>query len=198
VGVSPERRDWPGWAEWPACGRTRRGWNQLVDRAVAVNWDAYEIYNPGVSGPLWSVPRQEARLAYDRLMDAKPERIELLRRLLAANGIVLSTTDEGIQEVNHWFLAFVEGDPNDPGRLLPAWYSVVNDIALWIGEVIIERCPSVHWQFFTSGTKDVSYQRHTLMGFANVRSPGRLSTQAVSGPPKRENERENGQLTEDF
>jgi hypothetical protein len=28
-----------------------------------------------------------------------------------------------------------------PGRLLPVWYSVVNDVALFLGDVMIQRFP---------------------------------------------------------
>jgi hypothetical protein len=130
-----------------------------------MNWDEYEIYDPGVFAPLNTLPRAEARAAFDKLMREKTQRIEILRRLMSANGVHLSRTDEGIQDLNDWFRATIEPDPAKPGRLLPDWYSVVNDIALFLGEVITERCPGLRWQFFTWGKKDVAYQHHVLMGF---------------------------------
>jgi hypothetical protein len=51
---------------------------------------------------------------------------------------------------------------------LPEWYSVVNDVALFLGDVILERCPGLRWEFFTGGKKDVAYQRHVIMGFSRV------------------------------
>jgi len=77
------------------------------------------------------------------LMEAKPARIEMLRRLLRANRVELSSTDEGIQDLNDWFRANVEPDTEAPGRVLPDWYSVVNDAALFLGEAMIERCPGL-------------------------------------------------------
>ncbi len=135
---------------------------------MSVNWDGYEIYDPGVYGPLQTLPRAEARRAFDRLMKAKPARIEMLRQLLGANGVELSSTDEGIQSLNDWFRASVEADPEAPGRLLPDWYSVVNDVALFLGDVMIERCPGLRWEFFTWGKKNLSYQRHVIMGFSRM------------------------------
>ncbi len=32
-------------------------------------------------------------------------------------------------------------------------------------------CPGLRWEFFTWGKKDVSYQRHVIMGFSRVPSP---------------------------
>lgn len=130
-----------------------------------MNWGDYGIYDPGVVGPLNTLPRAEARRAFDRLMDQKAARIEMLGRLMRANGVELSGTDEGIQDLNDWFRVNVQPDPANPGRLLPDWYSVVNDVSLFLGEVIIERCPSLRWEFFTGGKKDVAYQHHVIMGF---------------------------------
>jgi hypothetical protein len=55
--------------------------------------------------------------------------------------------------------------PQRPGSLLPDWYSVVNDVALFLGDVMIERHPNLHWEFFTWGKKNASYQRPVIMGF---------------------------------
>lgn len=139
--------------------------------AVSMNWDDYEIYNPAVFGPLHTLPRADARRAFRRLMEAKPERVSMLRRLLRASGVELSGTDTAIQNLNDWFLANVEADPENPGRLLPEWYSATNDIALFLGDVIIERCPGLHWEFYIWGKKDVSYQRPVIMGFRRVTNP---------------------------
>jgi len=108
-----------------------------------MNWGGYEIYNPGVFGPLPSLSRADARRAYDRRMETKPERIGILRPLVAANGIRLAATDVGIQELNDWFRANIESDPDHPGRLLPEWYSVVNDVAPFLGDVMLQRCPGL-------------------------------------------------------
>jgi hypothetical protein len=136
-----------------------------------MNWDGYEIYHPGVFGPLDTLPRAEARQAFRQLMQAKPGRIEMLGRLLNANGVELAGTDAGIHDLNDWFLANVEADPGKPGRLLPVWSSVVNDAALFLGDVMIQRCPALHWEFFTRGKKNASYQRHVIMGFTQVLNP---------------------------
>jgi hypothetical protein len=136
-----------------------------------MNWDGYEIYHPGVFGPLNTLPRGEARRAFNALMEAKSARIEMLRRLLKANGVELASTDAAIQDLNDWFRANVQADPSKPGRLLPEWYSVVNDVALFLGDVMIERCPGLRWEFFTWGKKNVSYQRHVIMGFGQVPEP---------------------------
>ncbi|WP_322778621.1 hypothetical protein [Frankia sp. Cas4] len=132
---------------------------------MSIDWDGYEIYHPGVFGPLNTLPRREARQAFVRLMEAKPARIVMLGRLLKANGVELGTDDAAIQDLNDWFRAGVQGDPDKPGRLLPDWYSVVNDVGLFLGDVMIERHPNLRWEFFTWGKKNVSYQHHVIMVF---------------------------------
>ena len=107
-----------------------------------------------------TLPRAEARQAFDRLMRAKPARIDMLRRLLKANAVRLDGTDAAIQDLNDWFYVNVEPDPRNPGRLLPDWYSVVNDIGLFLGDVLIERHPNLRWEVFTRGKKNVSSVRY--------------------------------------
>lgn len=140
-------------------------------RTVTMDWDGYEIYDPKVAGPLSTLPRAEARGAFDRLMSEKRARIEMLGRLLKANGVELRSSDIGVQELNDWFITNVEADPTSPGRLLPDWYSVVNDVALFLGDVMIERSPGLNWAFFTGGRRDVAYQRHVIMGFRGLPNP---------------------------
>jgi len=133
--------------------------------AVSIDWDDYELYDPGVAGPVKTLPRADARKAFTRCMETKGARIEILRRLLKANGIELGTEDAAIQDLNDWFFANVEPDLEQPGRLAPAWYSVVHDVAVFLGEVMIERHPNLHWEFFTWGKTNVAYQKHVIMGF---------------------------------
>jgi hypothetical protein len=133
-----------------------------------VSWDNYEVFDQGAPGPLSELPRTEARRAYDRLMRAKDDRIELLLRLLAADSVdVISRTDGAIQDLNDWFYDHVEPDPKRPGRLLSEWNSVAVDIALFLGDVMIERHPHLNWDFFTWGRKNAAYQHAVIMGFRN-------------------------------
>ena len=135
---------------------------------MTVDWGDYEPFDPGVDRPLHELPRHEAKAAYDRVMAAKDQRVDALRDLLWRNGIDLHRTDAGIQHVNDWFRAEVEPSPTNSSRLRSTWYSVVNDLALWLGDVIIGRAPNVHWTFFDKGAKDVAFQRHVLVGFSKV------------------------------
>lgn len=137
---------------------------------MSVVWGTYVPFDPGVDRPLHEVSRREARAAFDRLMDAKADRIEELRRLLDDNGVHLSADNAGLQSLNDWFRNEVEGH-TESGRLLPRWYSVVNDVALFIGDVIIDRCLGVSWVMFDHGKRDAAYQRHVLMGFGGVPNP---------------------------
>jgi hypothetical protein len=135
-----------------------------------MNWDDYVIYDPGIDRPPQELPRKEARAAFDRLMDARHERVALLRKLAAVNGVDIDA-DDGVQQLNDWFVASVKASPSNPKRLEPRWYSVVNDIGLFLGELAIAQSGGkLRWEFFTAGKKDLSYHRHVIMGF-NVPNP---------------------------
>lgn len=133
---------------------------------MTVNWEDYQIYDPGTRGPLHELSRRDARAAFERLMQAKQSRIRMLQRLAKSNGFELDGSDGSIQDLNDWFRREVAADPDREGRLEGRWYSVVNDIALYLGDLMIERNPRLRWDFFTGGRKDASFQRHALVGFA--------------------------------
>jgi hypothetical protein len=133
---------------------------------MSIDWDGYEVYHPGVTAPLQTVPRVEAQRAYQRCMETKAARIEMLRRLLGTSGVELRDDDASVQRLNDWFFDNVEPDPNHPGWLLPEWYSVVHDVGVYVGDVIIGRHANLHWEFFTWGKRNVSYQRPVIMGFS--------------------------------
>ena len=133
---------------------------------MSFEWGDYEPYSPGILGPPNALPRAEARGAFKRCMETKPDRLVLLSRLLMVNGVELGTSDAAIQDLNDWFSTNVESDPERPGRLLPNWYSVVHDIALFLGDVMIERHANLYWEFFTWGKTNASFQRHVIMGFS--------------------------------
>jgi hypothetical protein len=132
---------------------------------MSVNWDDYEPFDPGVGQPLHELPRSEARAVYERMMAAKPERIEMLKGLLAVNGIDLDGTDEAVQAMNDWFRAELEPNPRDPGEPARLWSGVAYDIGLYLGDLLIERAPALEWRFFDKGKRDLSYQHPVIMGF---------------------------------
>jgi hypothetical protein len=48
---------------------------------------------------------------------------------------------------------------------LPEWYSIAGDIGLFLGDLMIERHPILHWEFFTWGKSSIAYQQPVIMGF---------------------------------
>lgn len=137
---------------------------------MPVDWGDYRSFDPGVDRPLHEVSRREAREHFERLMAEKPARKQALAELLARNGVELDRSERSLRELGEWFCDNVEPDPRDPERLAPRWYAVVNDIALYLGDILIERRPGLRWELFTAGDRDMSYQRPVIMGF-NVSNP---------------------------
>lgn len=134
---------------------------------MSMNWDGYVPFDPGVTRPLHEVTKREARGAFQRLMAAKEERIAALWQLLKQNGVALSSE----VALNNSFRSEVEGD-RATGRLLPIWYGVVNDLALFLGDAIVATSPeNLKWVMFDKGSRDVAFQRHVIMGFSRVANP---------------------------
>lgn len=137
---------------------------------MAIDFSEYVCFDPGVDRPLDQVTRAEAKAHFNLVMEQKEERITQLKALVAKSGITLTGTDKSIQQLNDWFFKHVEPSPTDTDSLKPIWYSVVNDISLFLGELVIRRSEGkLRWELFTYGKRDVSYQRPVLMGFTKVK-----------------------------
>lgn len=131
-----------------------------------MDWTGYEIFDPEVDRPLHEVDRRRAKRHFERLMAQKEERKSQLAGLLARNdGPGLGDDDASVSALDRWYRERLQADPQRPHRLLPEWYSVVNDMALHLGDLAIARCPWLHWELFVWGRKDASYHRPVLMGF---------------------------------
>jgi len=133
---------------------------------LSVDWNGYEPYVPGTAEPPHALQRAEARRMYKECMESKPMRLQMLGRLLKSNGVEQTTDDPAVQNLNNWFIANVEADSDMPGRLIPIWYSVCHDVALFLGDLMIERQPNLRWEFYTWGKTNVAFQRHVIMGFS--------------------------------
>lgn len=135
------------------------------------NWGAYQPYVPPCQGPLHLLTRREARQSFEHLMRHKTDRIDELRRLTSMNGVHLSQDDAAVQDLNDWYRRNIQPDSVDPQRLRPLWYAVTNDVALFLGDTLINRFPKLRWEFFTQGKRNVSYHRAVIMGFSRVTNP---------------------------
>ena len=131
----------------------------------------YECFDPGVDRPLSQVSKADALAHYNLLMREKQKRIAQLKALVEKSNVHLNGSDEFIQMLNDWFFENVERSETEPSRLKSIWYSVVNDIALFMGEEIIKRAPNLKWELYLWGKKNLSYQRAVIMGFSKVTNP---------------------------
>ena len=132
---------------------------------MKVDWGDYEPADSGVVLPLREVPRADARRVFKQCMESRPSRREMLSRLVGRSGVELRSDDKSVQQLNDWFLTHVEPDPDYPGSLLPVWYAVCHDVALFLGDLMIQRHPQLRWEFVTWRKSDVAYHRHVIMGF---------------------------------
>jgi hypothetical protein len=139
---------------------------------VTADWDAYVWpYFPGGFGyvhayPFQTLSRPEARRAYDELMAGKEERLDNLRRLVRGEGIELDESLPSIQQLNDWFRNNVEREAELSAVPGGPWRQVVDDVALFLGDVVIGRNSGVDWALWTRRpTQDIGYHRPVLVGF---------------------------------
>lgn len=96
-------------------------------------------------------------------------RVGELAKFLSLNGLIIDSGDNGIQSLNDWFVENVERKSDWKKErywtLSNSWYSIADDIATFLGDVIIERTPEFYWSFFTpSSSNYVGYQDHVIQG----------------------------------
>jgi hypothetical protein len=134
---------------------------------LTVDWAGYALFTPLYSGAPAELSWQEARAAFDHLLDARRERIGELEGLLARNGVPSSYADgaPALQPVNDWLRLNIEPLPDRADELAPRWYSVLVDVALWLGEELIRRNPTLRWKMVDRPRRDASFQRAVLAGF---------------------------------
>lgn len=149
---------------------------------MTVNWGDYRVFDPGVDRPLHEVSRRQAKRHYEKLMAEKEERKQALVELLAREGVELDGSERSVQQLNDWFRASVEADPEDDApkpRLAPRWFGVINDIAVYLGDLLCERNPRLHWELYVWGKRNTAYQRPVIMGFDAPNSKFNLDLDAA-------------------
>ncbi|WP_153004095.1 hypothetical protein [Microbacterium testaceum] len=135
---------------------------------MTVDWTNYKPDWPPFEGPLSSLSRKEAKISFEHFMKERNTRVTELKGLLKRNGIALDFIEGDLQNVNDWFIQNVERCERDPDKLENLWYSVIQDLSAFMGEMIIYRHPNLHWEFFTGRKIDISYQHPVIMGFDNI------------------------------
>ena len=132
---------------------------------MSVHWDDYQPYESLRQGRPNDLLRREARQEYGHVMAARSDREQVLADLLRRNGVVLSWDDDGVQAVDDWFTRNVTRADDVPDRLAGRWYAVATDIGLFLGDLLIMRCPWLRWEFQTYLPRSLSYRWAVVVGF---------------------------------
>ena len=141
--------------------RTLFQWSML-DSEVGDYHQYYPEYIPYQSSQpllMQHLPEQFGRDAYQHLMQAKPQRLAQINKLLAGAGITVAPTDESWSHILEWLNEQCVSS-NEPAALAhksdtycefstrPVFYSLLMDIALLLGEHAIELRPDFSWAFW--------------------------------------------------
>ena len=127
----------------------------------------------------------EARENFDYFLERRAFRLQVLSEFMRKFGIDATTNDSGLAAVSNWFdryagllltfrprtsttfLAFLDHEPPWTGEHIGI--NAVWDLGIYVGECIIARRPSAHWELDTGGPDPVSceavgYQRPCVAG----------------------------------
>lgn len=126
----------------------------------------YEVFDPRVDRPLHELPREGAVKAYERFIESIPERMTQIANLVSDDGLSLDFSEASLAQLNDWFyeVALEEAELGNDAPS-PELFSVCNDVAVYIAEMIRRAKKGVHWTLYVSNETDVSYQRPVLVGF---------------------------------
>jgi hypothetical protein len=121
----------------------------------------YRPFEPMVRGALAQADPQLARQNYDKLMGELDGRLGQLAALTSSVGVTLDLTIGSVDAVESWLCGSIERSTDDPQKLMPVWYSVANDVGLYIGEVATRNIAGLAWQFNENRASE-GFQRHVI------------------------------------
>lgn len=130
----------------------------------------YTIFDPLVDRPLHEVSREEAKIAFDHFIKSIPERIAQISRLAGLDESLAPSEDQ-LPLLSRWFPNFLDAQKVDSESVElppPIVFSVCNDIAMYLGELLVSNYENLRWKMITSPKSDVSYQRPAVVGFQSV------------------------------
>jgi hypothetical protein len=130
--------------------------------AAKMDWGDYAPHDAGVAGPLRDAPRAVAEDHLARLLAARPVRRAQLAALIGRHGVALDPAAIGA-----WLVAAAPTAAGDDAR----WTGLVADVALWLGDRMIDAAPHLRWALSVSHRKATGYQRPVLVGFRAVADP---------------------------
>lgn len=129
----------------------------------------YSIFDPKVDQPLHELTRSEATVAYDWFISQKDERKH--RLLSHAKELGFHLQDEERETIERLHQLLVSEIQKEKSQHTPSAYiySLCNDIAIFMSDMLIRRAPHLSWGMHTAGKNDLSYQRPVIQGF-NVKN----------------------------
>jgi hypothetical protein len=134
----------------------------------------YPVYAPPHPHNEIELPAGKARENFDYFLQQRPVRLQCLRDFMKKFGVDAATTDDGLTAVSDWFArygglllhfenrsaatlqAFINHDPPWTGEHIGI--NVVWDLATFVGECVIARRPSAHWDMNTGDPEPVSLE----------------------------------------
>ena len=131
----------------------------------------YTIFDPMVEKPLHLCSRSEAKQAYSVFIESKKSRLEELKCLVeSSSSIVLDDSELSLEELYEWFISLcVHERKLEYEHPSPEVFSICNDIAIYISEMLIKETKTLKWKFYTTAKTNVSYQRPVITGFNAAR-----------------------------
>lgn len=136
------------------------------------NWNGYRPFERvGGRIPSEDLSKEDARARFEQITSSINDRVTELGKLIRANGFELGASPERQAQLMDWLLSSIEDAGH--GDLRPHWQSVLYDVAIFVGESLIQRIPYLTWTFVTKGSRRTveSYQGTVVGGFTKTLSP---------------------------
>ncbi|MFD6196411.1 hypothetical protein ACFWE3_06860 [Mycobacteriaceae bacterium NPDC060252] len=136
------------------------------------NWNGYMPFERiGGRIPSADLSKVDAQARFEQVTSSLAERITELGKLTHANGLELGASPERHAQLMDWLLSSIEDAGH--GDLRSYWQSVLYDVAIFVGESLIQRIPYLTWTFAAKGSRRTveSYQGTVIGGFTKTLSP---------------------------
>ena len=146
----------------------------MLFRKNAKNETQYEPLIPPIEKPICKFSEYEAKKFFEWYMQNIPDRIAYLSQQCQLPEYTSSTSYEWkaahLVRIWKWFLriAGVEIDPvTGEKRFSVITEYVLRDIGMYIGEMFVNTCPHLRWDYYTKPKSDIFVNEPVILGFVD-------------------------------
>lgn len=133
-----------------------------------VVWDGFEVFAPRGLAYANRIGGRQARALFRLRMELLDTRNQELKDFAFRNGFVLNGSKESLESFGGWLVDVIEPDYERLPMPTWPWMPLAYDLGLYMASLAISRHEMLHWDFVSSGKRNISYHQPVISGFRSL------------------------------